>query len=49
MHSIRHTIVTSELIKVKPDSEFTDGNQELVKVSSVKVGIFRINGEYYAV
>lgn len=40
---------TSELIEVKADSEFEDGDRELVRVNSVEVGVLRVGGEYYAI
>lgn len=40
---------TSELIEVKADSEFEDGDRELVRVNGVEVGVLRVGGEDYAI
>lgn len=37
------------LIEVKPDAAFDDGERELVSVDGVEVGVFSIDGEYYAI
>ncbi|NKE37212.1 Rieske 2Fe-2S domain-containing protein [Natronococcus sp. JC468] len=40
---------TTELIEVKSDAEFEDGDRELIEVNGVEVGVLRVDGEYYAV
>ncbi|QSW97692.1 Rieske (2Fe-2S) protein [Haloterrigena alkaliphila] len=40
---------TAELIEVKPEAEFEDGDRELVEVNGAQVGVLRVDGEFYAV
>ncbi|MDQ2052453.1 Rieske 2Fe-2S domain-containing protein [Natronolimnohabitans sp. A-GB9] len=40
---------TTELIEVKPESEFEEGDRELVDVNGIEVGVLRVNGEFHAV
>lgn len=40
---------TSELIEVKADSKFEDGDRELVRINGVEVGVLRVGGTYYAI
>lgn len=40
---------TTELIEVKSEEEFEDGERELVEVNGVEVGVLHVDGEYHAI
>lgn len=40
--------MSEELVEVKPDAEFTDGDREFVDVGGIEVGVLNIDGNYYA-
>lgn len=40
---------TADLIEVKPETEFEEGDCELIDVDGTEVGVLHVDGEYYAV
>lgn len=39
----------ADLIEVKPEAEFEDGDRELIEVNGVEVGVLCVEGEFHAV